>query len=66
MIDFVPELNNGDICEFTRDNEMGLLACKECNPIPETDEDHPIPEAENDTLQLPPLLNNQEGNPEIV
>ncbi|CAC5420795.1 unnamed protein product [Mytilus coruscus] len=66
MIDFVPELNSGVICEFTHDNEMGILACKECNPFPETDEDHPVPEAENDTLPLPPLLDNQEGNPEIA
>ncbi|CAC5406997.1 unnamed protein product [Mytilus coruscus] len=65
MIDFVPELNSGVICEFTHDNEMGILACKECNPFPET-EDHPVPEAANDTLPLPPLLDNQEGNPEIA
>jgi hypothetical protein len=34
MIDFVPELGNGVICEFTHNNEIGVLDCKECNPFP--------------------------------
>lgn len=59
MADFVPELNDGVICELTHNNEMGMLECKECTPFPDIHNS----EDDDDTL---PIHQNQEGDLEIA
>lgn len=56
MTDFVPELNNAIVCEYTHYNEMELQKCSECHPFSDEDEEEVSQNQEGDFQIMKPII----------